>query len=75
MLVDGKLGPTMDISAFCTVHELSLDIASRLTKNGFQNTKAFRYVTLNDLKEMLFKHGEIASLRVAVSEWSEGSQQ
>ncbi|KAF9059464.1 hypothetical protein BDP27DRAFT_1201569, partial [Rhodocollybia butyracea] len=61
-LVEGLMGPNMDIPAFCKMYELTPDVIAHLTENGLMKTKAFQHVTLDDLKEMSFKLGEIASL-------------
>ncbi|KAJ3911952.1 hypothetical protein F5877DRAFT_54701, partial [Lentinula edodes] len=69
-LVPTHLGPDMTVVDFCQKYELSSTISAHLVEQGYMKTKTFRHITLDDLKEMMFKPGEIASLRVAVTEWA-----
>lgn len=65
-----KIGPDLNVEQFCTLYELSDDILKRLKDNGYQKTKTFKHITIVQLQEMSFKHGEIASLQDAVDEWA-----
>ncbi|KAJ7605200.1 hypothetical protein FB45DRAFT_1042644 [Roridomyces roridus] len=63
-------GEEVSINMFCLDYGLDDDIAARLTENKFKRTGALAFVTLDDLKQMGFAHGEIAELKVAVTKWS-----
>jgi hypothetical protein len=41
-----------------------------LTENGFSSPLALRRVTVDDLKEMGFKKGEVAEIEEAVEAWA-----
>ncbi|KAJ3848698.1 hypothetical protein EV368DRAFT_68041 [Lentinula lateritia] len=66
-LVPTHLGPDMTINDFCQKYELSSTISAHLVEQDYM-TKTFQHITLDDLKEMMFKPGEDASLHVAVAE-------
>jgi hypothetical protein len=65
-----KMGPDLNVEQFCDLYDLSTDILRRLKENGYQKTKTFKHITIAQLQEMSFKHGEIASLQDAVDEWA-----
>ncbi|KAJ3804406.1 hypothetical protein F5876DRAFT_70661 [Lentinula aff. lateritia] len=69
-LVPTHLGPDMTVDNFCQKYELGGTISVHLVEQGYMKTKTFQHITLDDLKEMMFKLGEIASLCVAVAEWA-----
>ena len=54
---------------FCTSYNLSDDILSRFTDNGFTTLNQLCYISLADLKDMVFKQGEIAGIRDAIAVW------
>jgi hypothetical protein len=64
------MGPDISIDNFCQIYDLSDDICQRLKTNGYPKTKTLRHITLQQLQEMSFRHGEIASLQDAVDEWA-----
>lgn len=72
-LVLGPLGQDMDVLSFCSQYELDDDISERLIGQGYKRTKTFRHITIDGLKDMSFKPGEIASLQVAVAEWADAT--
>ncbi|KAE9411628.1 hypothetical protein BT96DRAFT_969013 [Gymnopus androsaceus JB14] len=74
LLISGPLGPDMDVLLFCTQFELDDNIIKHLISQGYKKTKTFRYITIEGLKEMSFKPGEIALLQVAVAEWAGASE-
>ena len=51
-------------------NSLANDICMRLTENGFSSPLALRRVTVDDLKEMGFKKGEVAEIEEAVEAWA-----
>jgi hypothetical protein len=69
LLTYTKLGPDLGLDNFCRLHGVSDDIFVRLKENGYQKMKTFKHITISQLREMSFKHGEIASLQDAVEEW------
>jgi hypothetical protein len=70
LLTCPKMGPDLCIEDFCRLYDLDEEILVRLKGNGYQKTKTFKHVTILQLREMSFKHGEIASLQDAVKEWA-----
>jgi hypothetical protein len=63
-------GPRLSINDFCSTYSLGNDICMRLTENGFSSSLALRRVTVDDLKEMGFKMGEVAEIEEAVEAWA-----
>ena len=70
LLKHPKMGPDLNIEQFCHIYDLGNEILKRLKDNGYQKTKTFKHITISQLQEMSFKHGEIASLQDAVDEWA-----
>ncbi|KAJ7763179.1 hypothetical protein DFH07DRAFT_956554 [Mycena maculata] len=68
-------GPHLTIMEFCNKYQLDNDICVRFTDEKFKNTSAFKYVELAELKEMGFRKGEIAELKVAVEMWAQMPEQ
>ncbi|KAF8173627.1 hypothetical protein BJ912DRAFT_802205, partial [Pholiota molesta] len=58
-------GLDMPLSAFCILYELGDAILKRLEDNCFTKSSALRFITIQELKDMGFRLGEIAALRVA----------
>ena len=69
LLSAGKMGFDLSIDDFCKLYDLSSNILVWLKENGYEKTKMLKYVTISQLHEMFFKHGEIALLQDAVDEW------
>jgi hypothetical protein len=63
-------GSDVSLNEFCTVYELGDAVLKRLEENCYKKSSALRFVTIQELKDMGFRLGEIAALRVAVDSWS-----
>jgi hypothetical protein len=63
-------GPDMPIAQFCIEYELGKGIEEKLVKNSYLHTRVLHFVTIEELKEMKFRFGEVALLRDAVERWS-----
>jgi hypothetical protein len=64
-------GPDLSIENFCTLYDLDSDICDRFKEHKFKRSNAFKFVEVDELKEMGFMRGEIAELKVAVGVWSQ----
>jgi hypothetical protein len=60
------------LNDFCATYNLSDDILSRFTDNGFTTLNQLCYISLADLKDMVFKRGEIAGIQDAIAVWMAG---
>lgn len=58
-----------NLADFCTAHSLSQDILGRFTAQGFTTLNQLCYISLNDLKDIQFKRGEIAAVQDAIATW------
>jgi hypothetical protein len=65
-----KPGPCLSINDFCLTYSLADEICMCLTKNGFSSSLALCLITVDDLKEMGFKMGEVAEIEEAVEAWA-----
>jgi hypothetical protein len=63
-------GPDAPIAEFCVEYGLGKGIEEKLTENSYLHTRVLRFITIEGLKEMKFRLGEIALLRDAVEKWS-----
>jgi hypothetical protein len=63
-------GTDMPISQFCTNFGLGPAIIKKFENNFYMDARVLRFVTMDELKEMDFRLGEIAGLRDAVERWS-----
>lgn len=63
-------GSDVSLDEFCTVYELGDAVLKRFEENCYKKSSALRFVTIQELKDMGFRLGEIAALRVAVDSWS-----
>lgn len=63
-------GPDMPLSKFCQQYDLGPNILKKLQDNYYSDARVLRFVTIDELKEMDFRLGEIAGLRDAVERWS-----
>ena len=63
-------GPDMPLGEFCERYNLGANILARFTENFYKEARVLRFVTVDELKEMGFRLGEIAGLRDAVDSWS-----
>lgn len=57
------------LAEFCTVHSLSEDILGRFTAQGFTMLNQLCYISLNNLKDIQFKRGEIAAIQDSIAIW------
>jgi hypothetical protein len=63
-------GPDIPLSEFCEQYSLGPNILRKLQDNFYTHARVLRFVTIDELKEMDFRLGEIAELRDAVERWS-----
>lgn len=64
-----KPSTPLRLSDFCAAYNLRTEILNRFSENGFETLNQLCYITLNDLKEMEFKRGEIAGIQDAIATW------
>lgn len=64
-----KPGPCLSLSEFCAAYSLSGNIHKKLDDNGYTGSSTISYIRVSELKEMGFKHGEIAAMKDAVRQW------
>ena len=57
---------------FCATYNLTGDILSCFTDNGFTTLNQLCYISLADLRDMAFKRGEIAGIQDAIAVWMAG---
>jgi hypothetical protein len=71
-LLQGNRNPGIDMSMkdFCTQYEVETGAEEKLATNSYGNARLLSFVTIQELKDMKFLPGEIASLRDAVQKWS-----
>jgi len=62
-------GRDMPIVEFCAAFDLGNAIEKKLLDNSYRHARMLRFVTLQDLKEMDFRLGEIATFRDGVEKW------
>jgi hypothetical protein len=63
-------GDDMPLAQFCAQYDLGPNVLNKLTENFYTQARILRFVTIDELKEMKFRLGEIAALRDAVEVWS-----
>lgn len=63
-------GQDMPLNQFCINFKLGDMVFEKLRDNGYQDARVLRFLTIDELKEMNFRLGEIAALRDAVEMWS-----
>jgi hypothetical protein len=64
----------LPLANFCTTYNLSNEILTCFSNNGFTTLNQLCYIALSDLKEMEFKRGEIAAIQYAIETWSKTRQ-
>jgi hypothetical protein len=71
-LLQGNRNPGVDMTMkdFCTQYGVETGAEERLATNSYGHARLFSFVTIQELKDMNFLPGEIASLRDAVHKWS-----
>jgi hypothetical protein len=65
-------GIKQDITTFCQAHGLSKQVLEKFRAHAYTGMQAFRYIDVQELKELGFKPGEIVDLKEAVLEWAVG---
>jgi len=45
-------------------------VHQKLDENGYTTSNTITYIRVSELKEMGFKHGEIAAMKDAVRQWA-----
>ena len=60
----------MPLAQFCAEYDLGATVLDKLSENLYKEARVLRFVTVDDLKQMNFRLGEIAALRDAVERWS-----
>lgn len=60
----------MPLREFCTKYGLGLHTLKKFEDNYYTDARVLRFVTIDELKQMEFRLGEIAGLRDAVELWS-----
>ncbi|KAI5992670.1 hypothetical protein EDD15DRAFT_2167802, partial [Pisolithus albus] len=62
-------GLCLTLSEFCTAYSLSDNVRQKLDDNGYTGSSTISYIRISELKDMGFKHGEIAAMKDAVRGW------
>jgi hypothetical protein len=65
-----KPGRDMVIVQFCVQYELGDGIQQKFVENSYTHAYMLRFMTVEELKDIKFRYGEIAALRDAVNQWS-----
>jgi len=65
-----KPGPHLTLNEFCLTYSLSNSVHQKLDENGHTTSNTITYICVSELKEMGFKHGEIAAMKDAVRQWA-----
>ena len=65
-----KPGPHLTLNEFCLTYSLSNSVHQKLDENGYMTSNTITYIHVSELKEMGFKHGEIAAMKDAVWQWA-----
>jgi hypothetical protein len=60
----------MPLEQFCTQYKLSQAILDKLHEHSYSQARTLCFVTIEELKEMKFRLGEIAALREVIDVWS-----
>jgi hypothetical protein len=63
-------GVNMLIADFCATYDLVRPIKDKLVENGYLHSRFLCFVTIDELKQMNFLLGEIATIRDEVNRWS-----
>ncbi|KIM60028.1 hypothetical protein SCLCIDRAFT_125179 [Scleroderma citrinum Foug A] len=62
-------GPRLTLQQFCGKYSLSDAVYHKLNENGYTSSNTISYIRVSELKEMGFKHSEIAVMKDAVQQW------
>jgi hypothetical protein len=65
-----EVGLKLTVLQFCLEYRLSASIQTKLTENGYVSVHTFKYIEVDELKDMGFLRGEIAELKIAVDSWA-----
>jgi hypothetical protein len=60
----------MTMKDFCMQYGVEIGARERLVTNSYGHARLLPFVTIQELKDMKFLPGEIASLRDAIHKWS-----
>ncbi|KAG6905939.1 hypothetical protein DXG01_016784 [Tephrocybe rancida] len=63
-------GVAMPLAEFCNKYDLSNTVLQKLSDNSYNSAQVLRFVTVDELKAMDFRMGEVAAFRDAVEQWS-----
>jgi hypothetical protein len=63
-------GEDMPLPQFCAQYKLGTGILDKLLEHSYSQARTLRFLTVEDLKEMKFRLGEIAALREVIDVWS-----
>jgi len=71
LLLPGSAAPVpcLTLQQFCSKYSLSDAVYQKLDENGYTGSNTISYIRVSELKEMGFKHGEIAAMKDAVRQW------
>lgn len=64
------IGQYLTLQDFCTQYDITDTVRNKLSDEGYTNSRVLQYIAIEELKEVGFKNGEIASLKDAVIRWS-----
>ncbi|KAF8841893.1 hypothetical protein BDN67DRAFT_1010284 [Paxillus ammoniavirescens] len=62
-------GAELTLNEFCAEYSLTDGVRAKLHKNGYTGTEMISFIIIPELKEMGFKHGEIAAMKVTIMHW------
>ncbi|KAF8813467.1 hypothetical protein BYT27DRAFT_7084571 [Phlegmacium glaucopus] len=63
-------GPKLDISTFCDIFCLSMDILQCFQEHKISGLHAFAHISERDLENMKFAIGELIDLKEAIKIWA-----
>ena len=71
-LLQGNRNPGIDMTMkdFCVQYEVETGAGERLEMNSYGHARLLSFITIQELKDLKFLPGEIASLQDAVHKWS-----
>jgi hypothetical protein len=64
------IGQYLTLQDFCTQYDITDTVRNKLSDEGYTNSRVLQYIAIEELKEVGFKNGEIASLKDAIIRWS-----
>ncbi|KAG6913283.1 hypothetical protein DXG01_008169 [Tephrocybe rancida] len=63
-------GVDMPLAEFCNKYDLSNTVLQKLSNNGYNSAWVLCFVTVDELKAMDFRMGEVAAFHDTVEQWS-----